>query len=150
MRESRFSVERNPWTSGGATRDAAIRGRRELAWRPTLNDGVEVVRRAFGVERAEWLASGRPGNEGRLVAVYLARRLTAQAVDGIGRFFGGTSIAAISKTVQRVESRGSAPGGEPALGCTVGRTDSRTCESAPSSRFGANQVTGQDLTPSRD
>jgi REP element-mobilizing transposase RayT len=89
----------------GQPRVAAIPAQRELAWRPTLDDVVEAVSRAFGVDRADLLAIRRPGNEGRLVAVYLARRLTDEGVGAIGRYFGGVSSAAISKTVQRVEAR---------------------------------------------
>ena len=51
------------------------------------------------------VTSRRHGNDGRLAAIYLARRVTDEAVGAIGECFGGVSAAAISKTVARVESR---------------------------------------------
>ena len=51
------------------------------------------------------MASRRHGNDGRLAAIYLARRVTDEAVGAIGEHFGEVSAAAISKTVARVESR---------------------------------------------
>ena len=82
-----------------------VPARRELAWRPTLQDVSKVVSEAFGVELAELCASRRHGNEARLAAIYLARQVTDEPVGVIGKHFGGVTMAAISKTVARVESR---------------------------------------------
>ena len=46
------------------------------------------------------VTSRRHGNDGRLAAIYLARRVTDEAVGAIGEHFGGVSAAAISKTVR--------------------------------------------------
>jgi putative transposase len=78
---------------------------RELAWRPTLEDVAGAVSEAFGVELAELCESRRHGNEARSAAIYLARRVTDEAVGVIGTYFGGVSMAAICKTVARAENR---------------------------------------------
>ena len=78
---------------------------RELAWRPTLEDVAGTVSEAFGVEPSDLYVSRRHGNEARSAAIYLARRMSDAAVGEIGKYFGGVSLAAISKTVARVESR---------------------------------------------
>jgi putative transposase len=82
-----------------------IPAQRELAWRPTVEDVVAAVSQAFDVDPARLSESRRHGNEARLAAVYLARLLTDEAVGAIGQRFGGVSMAAISKTVVRVECR---------------------------------------------
>ena len=78
------------------------------------------------------------------VAVSLARRLTAEAVGAIGRCFGGVSSAGIFRAVQRVEARREA-------GLSWDRQLAElTAELAnPHLPAGANQVTGQNLTPSQ-
>ncbi len=60
---------------------------------------------AFDVETAELCVSRRHGNDARSAAIYLARRATDEAVGTIGAYFGGVSMAAVSKTVARAESR---------------------------------------------
>ena len=47
----------------------------------------------------------RHHNDARAAAIYLARHLTDQTVSAIAEQFGGVSLAAISKTVKRAESR---------------------------------------------
>ncbi len=78
---------------------------RQLAWRPSVEDVVKVVCGELGVDRAELVARRRRGNDGRLAAIYLSRRLTDESVGDIGRYFGDVSTAAISKAVQRAQSR---------------------------------------------
>ena len=83
----------------------AIPAQRQLAWRPTLDHVVQAVSRAFGVAPGRLLLPRRRGNEGRLVAIYLSRQLTDEAVGAIARHFGGVSTAAISKAVRRAAAR---------------------------------------------
>ncbi len=78
---------------------------RQLAWRPTLEDVLKVVCEDLNVERSDLVACRRRGNDGRLAAIYLSRRFTDESVVAIGRYFGGVSSAAISKAVQRAETR---------------------------------------------
>ena len=82
-----------------------VPAQRKLAWRPTLEDVAGVVSEAFGVEQAELCVSRRHGNEARSAAIYLTRQVTDEPVEMIGKHYGGVSMAAISKTVARVESR---------------------------------------------
>ena len=84
---------------------SAIPTQRQLALRPTLEDVAEVVCGGLEVKRSELVACRRRGNDGRLAAIYLSRRLTDESVGAIGRYFGGVSTAAISKAVQRAEIR---------------------------------------------
>jgi len=83
----------------------AIPGQRQLAWRPTVEDVVQAVCHEFDVHRTELVARRRRGNDGRLAAIYLCRRLTDESVGTIGDYFGGVSTPAISKAVQRAEIR---------------------------------------------
>jgi hypothetical protein len=83
----------------------AIPGQRQLAWRPTVEDVVQAVCSEFGIQLSELVARRRRGNDGRLAAIYLCRRLTNESVGGIGNYFGGVSTSAISKAVQRAEIR---------------------------------------------
>ena len=78
---------------------------RRLAWRPTLDDVLKVVCSELEVDLSELVACRRRGNDGRLAAIYLSRRLTDESVGAIGQYFGGVSTAAISKAVQRAEIR---------------------------------------------
>ncbi|NLX97274.1 MAG: hypothetical protein GXY83_13955 [Rhodopirellula sp.] len=82
-----------------------VPAQRQLAWRPTVADVVETVSEGFGVEASELCVSRRHGNEARLAAIYLTRLLTDEGVSAIGQQFGGVSMAAVSKTVARVEAR---------------------------------------------
>jgi REP element-mobilizing transposase RayT len=83
----------------------AVPAQTQLAWRPTLEDVVATVSHAFEVERSELFAVRRRPNDPRSAAIYLARHLTDEAVGEIGRYFGGVSTAAVSKTVARAEER---------------------------------------------
>lgn len=82
-----------------------VPAQRQLAWRPSLEEVAGAVSQAFGVERAALCVSRRHGNEARSAAIYLARQVTDAAVGVIGQYFGGVSLAAISKMVARVEHR---------------------------------------------
>jgi REP element-mobilizing transposase RayT len=82
-----------------------VPAQRQLAWRPSLEQVAEAVSQAFGVEPAELCVSRRHGNEARSAAIYVARQVTDAAVRVIGEYFGGVSMAAISKMVARVEHR---------------------------------------------
>lgn len=82
-----------------------VPAQRRLVWRPALEDIVQAVAEAFAVETAELCVSRRHGNDARSAAIYLARRATDEAVSAIGAYFGGVSMAAVSKTVARAESR---------------------------------------------
>ena len=82
-----------------------VPARKQLAWRPTLEDVVATVSQVLEVDRGELLAVRRRPNDPRSAAIYLVRHLTNEPVGEIGRYFGGVSTAAISKTVARAEER---------------------------------------------
>jgi REP element-mobilizing transposase RayT len=90
--------------SGEPVREG-VPAQRQLAWRPTLEDVVGAVSQSFGVAAADLCVSRRHGNDARSAAIYLARRMTDEAVGVIGEYFGGVSRPAISKMVARVEHR---------------------------------------------
>jgi len=112
--------------------------RNQLAWRPTLDDLVATVSQVFEVDRSELFAVRRRPNDPRSAAIYLARHLTDEAVREIGRYFGGVSTAAISKTVARAEERRTADR------AWDRRLSDLTDRLLPSG--GSPQVTTQDLT----
>lgn len=88
---------------GPAEKDVPLK--HQLAWRPGMEDVIKAVGQAFGVERERVLVSRRHGNDARSAAIYLARQVTDETVGAVARSFGGVSMAAISKTVARVEGR---------------------------------------------
>jgi putative transposase len=83
----------------------AVPLQRQLAWRPGVDDVIAAVAQTFAVEAAVVLVRRRHGNDARLAAIYVARRVTDEGVGAIGRRFGGVSTAAISQTVARMEKR---------------------------------------------
>ena len=85
--------------------DGNVPLRKRLAWRPSATEIVQVVRRHFQVPSSAFREVRRHGNEARVVAIYLVRRLTDQTVSATAEQFGGVSLAAISKVVTRAESR---------------------------------------------
>jgi len=82
-----------------------VSARRHLAWRPTLERVVAAVSSEFDVEQSDLFAVRRRANDARSAAIYLARLLTDEPAGGIGKYFGGVSTAAVSKTVARAEDR---------------------------------------------
>ena len=66
---------------------------------------MALVSQAFDADPAELLTRRQHENEPRSAAIYLARLVTDAARVALGRYFGGVSAAAISKTVARVEHR---------------------------------------------
>ncbi len=70
-----------------------------------VEDVAGPVSEACGVELAELCGSPRHGNETRSAAIYLAHRVTDEAVGAIGTNFRSVSMAAICRTVARAENR---------------------------------------------
>jgi chromosomal replication initiation ATPase DnaA len=64
-----------------------------------------AVANEFGVAVTDLFAKRLKNNEARVAAVYLIRRLTSEPARRIAERYGGVSQAAISKTVQRAETR---------------------------------------------
>ncbi len=85
--------------------DGNVPLRKRLAWRPTAVEIVRVVRDHFNVPSSTFDAVRRHGNDARVAAIYLVRRLTDQTVSATADQFGGVSMAAISKVVKRADSR---------------------------------------------
>ena len=85
--------------------DANIPIRKRLSWRPDLSDILRVVQAHFNVPGSTFVEKRRHGNDPRLAAVYLVRRLTACSVAVIADRFGKLSLSAISISVKRSEVR---------------------------------------------
>ncbi len=85
--------------------DAKVPQRRRLAWRPAEADILRVVQDHFGAGPRDLKQIRRHGNDARVAAVYLLRRLTDKKVTTLAQQFGGVSVAAISKLLSRAESR---------------------------------------------
>jgi len=85
--------------------DANVPQRKRLAWRPTQTDIVRVVQDHFGAGSEDLKQVRRHGNDARIAAVYLIRRLTNEKVTKLAEQFGGVSVAAISKLLRRAELR---------------------------------------------
>ncbi len=85
--------------------DGNVPQRRRLAWRPSPAQIIRVVRGHFGVTTSELNEIRRHGNDARVAAVYLMRRLTDEKVTSLAERFGGVSAAAISKLIARAEFR---------------------------------------------
>ena len=85
--------------------DGNVPLRKRLAWRPTAVEIVRVVRDHFNVPSSTFDAVRRHGNDARVAAIYLLRRLTDQTVSATAEQFGGVSAAAISKVVKCADSR---------------------------------------------
>ena len=64
-----------------------------------------MVRDHFNVPSSTFDAIRRHGNDARVVAIYLVRRLTDQTVSATADQFGSVSMAAISKVVKRADLR---------------------------------------------
>ena len=79
--------------------------RKRLAWHRCAAEIVQVVRRHFHVPSSAFHEARRHRNEARVAAIYLVRRLTDQTVSATAEQFGGVSLAAISKVVERADSR---------------------------------------------
>jgi REP element-mobilizing transposase RayT len=76
-----------------------------LAWRPSVEVILEVVSHCYGVDESAILERRRRGNDARLAALCLCRRLTDERVGRLAARFGGVSTAAITKAVTRGEIR---------------------------------------------
>lgn len=85
--------------------DANVPQRKRLAWRPTETEIVRVVQDHFGADSEDLRQVRRHGNEARVAAVYLIRRLTDAKVTALAKQYGGVSAAAISKLLRRVDLR---------------------------------------------
>lgn len=82
-----------------------VPAQRLLAWRPSVDVILEVVSQAYEVEPSVVLQRRRHGNDARLAALCLCRRLTDERVSALAARFGGVSAAAITKAVARAENR---------------------------------------------
>ena len=89
----------------GEPADGNVPLRRKLAWRPSPEDIMQVVQRHYQVPMSVFGRARVHGNDARMAAIYLVRRLTDQSVAVTAEAFGRVSSAAISKTVKRAESR---------------------------------------------
>ena len=66
---------------------------------------LEVVSHSYGVDESAILVGRRHGNDARLAALWLCRRLTDERVASLAARFGGVSSVAITKAVTRSENR---------------------------------------------
>ena len=86
--------------------DINVPQRKGLAWRPTRAEIVRQVKEHFGADCSSDLTRvRRHGNDARVAAIYLIRRLTDEKVTTLAKQFGGVSVAAISKLLSRAELR---------------------------------------------
>ena len=85
--------------------DANVPLRKQLAWRPSMEDIEQEVAKEFGVAKGVFQAKRVRNNEARAVALCLIRRLTRVPATQLAERYGGVSPAAISKAVQRSEVR---------------------------------------------
>jgi REP element-mobilizing transposase RayT len=76
-----------------------------LAWRPSVEMILELVSQTYEVEPSAVVEKRRHGNDARLAALCLCRRLTDERVSDLTARFGGVSAAAITKAVARGENR---------------------------------------------
>lgn len=79
--------------------------RKQLVWRPSMEDIEQEAAKEFGVAQGILHAKRVRNNEARAVALCLIRRLTKVPATQLADRYGGVSPAAISKTVQRAEVR---------------------------------------------
>ena len=98
MEKMRRKVQASPTQQG-------VPARRALALRPSLDDIVDAVCRAFAVEPLQLAVARRHGNDPRLAALYLGRKLTATNVTAMAQRFGRVSPSAVSKLVRQTEAR---------------------------------------------
>ena len=112
-----FSRKRWPVFLGSEKFIAGVRGkffskkadsetpqRKDLA--PDLELMIEVVSRGYRVKRQDLFYSRRGhGNEGRNVAIYLARRLRGDRLKEIGEAFGIGRYSTVSSVVERMKVR---------------------------------------------
>lgn len=85
--------------------DDNVPQRKQLAWRPTSSNIVRRVQKHFGASSSELSQARRHGNDARAAAIYLIRRLTDEKVTKLAEQFGGVSVSAISKQLNRTETR---------------------------------------------
>jgi REP element-mobilizing transposase RayT len=78
---------------------------RHLVWRPSQEQIESAVAVEFGVDPSQLFAKRIKNHEARVAAIYLIRRLTSVSARQLAERYGGVSQAAISKTVQRAETR---------------------------------------------
>jgi hypothetical protein len=76
-----------------------------LAWRPSQEEIEQTVAKEFDVEVSTLFAKRIKGNDARVTALYLIRKLASVPATELAEQYGGVSQAAISKTVQRSEVR---------------------------------------------
>ena len=85
--------------------DLNVPDRKQLAWRPSSSQIIGAVLEHFNVDVSRLGEVRCHGNDARAAAIYLLRRLSDQSVSGLARQYGDVSVAAISKLIQRAESR---------------------------------------------
>ncbi len=85
--------------------DENVPARRELAWRPTVEQIESAVAGDFGVTEFAILSKRVKSNEARLAALYLIRQLTTEPVTQLAARYGAVSQAPISKSVKRATQR---------------------------------------------
>jgi len=98
------------WLEDRLVREEEIPSARELAGRCSVAEVERAVAGAYGVAVPDLRRRRRgAGNEARLAAIYLSRRLTGLGVRELGGHFGGVGGAAISNAVRQVEQTASTP-----------------------------------------
>jgi len=85
--------------------DVNVPQRKRLTGRPTRAEIVRQVQDHFRADFLDLTQVRRHGNEARVAAVYLVRRLTDERVTTLAKPFGDVSVAAISQLLSRAELR---------------------------------------------
>jgi len=85
----------------GKTLSHDIIERRRLVDSPTLEEMVEIVARAFGVQEEAIRGKRGQENTARKAALYFAQRYTGESNEAIGKWFGGIHYSAVSKASAR-------------------------------------------------
>jgi REP element-mobilizing transposase RayT len=98
-------VERMRRGLGEEDPDANVPLRKQLAWRPSMEEIEQETAAEFGVAKRVLQAKRVRNNEARAAALCLIRRLTSVPATQLATRYGGVSPAAISKAVQRAEVR---------------------------------------------
>ena len=92
----------------GAHSEFSFRIRADLRTKPGRSlapGGPAIFALPYGVDEAAVLQGRRHGNDVRLAALCLCRRLTAERVASLAARFGGVSSSAITKAVTRSQNR---------------------------------------------
>ncbi len=98
-------VEKMQEELGFTDPEVDVPDRNRLLLRPSLERIEGAVAQAFDVDVPRLMAKRVKNNDARSAALYLIRQLTSESVTSLAERYGGISQAAVSKTVQRAETR---------------------------------------------